>query len=350
MKARENVRLSDACQRHLDRLTGRGYAERTIRSHFYGLRALRVWLHENEQRRDPYVHAVETKSLEAFLYGPKGLRGTNGAAAFNNHLNHLRQFFRFALAQGWVEYDPTATLLPARAEQKDPALILTPDELVALLERAPNGRDRCALAIGMNTGLRANDLKRLTVFDVNLAGGVIQTAIRKVKKTDLKPITGELDVELRRWLDEYAHRMGLPDRNSLPNEWMVIPTIRWNPNNHDGWALNPLAVMRDPHVIVQRSLKALGYPTYKTGFHTLRRSAARALFEMQRDMEGAGRDHALMTTKAFLNHSTTAMTEQYLGLSQERTVRDELLRGKSFLGRMTTTAQPTVEAAKWRAS
>jgi integrase len=150
----------------------------------------------------------------------------------------------------------------------------------------------------------------------------------------------ELHTELVRWLDAYADVMGLEDRSQLPNEWLLVPSYRNPaPNERDRRVKpRPLTVHTKPWHLVQRPLAALGYPTKGEGFHTLRRSSARALFESLRS-DGAGRDHALMIVKDFLNHASVVQTEHYLGLNQERTLRDALLKDQSFLGRLAQDEQ-----------
>ena len=91
----------------------------------------------------------------------------------------------------------------------------------------------------------------------------------------------------------------------------------------------------------------MGYPTKGEGFHTLRRSSARAFFESLRE-RGEGRDHALMIVKDFLNHASVAQTEHYLGLNQERTIRDALLKDQPFLTRLAGDEQARVQAGPAR--
>lgn len=50
---------------------------------------------------------------------------------------------------------------------------------------------------------------------------------------------------------------------------------------------------------------------------------------------------ALRATAALLHHSSTAVTENYLGLSHERVRRDRSLRGKAFLTAMVDQDQVT---------
>jgi len=57
---------------------------------------------------------------------------------------------------------------------------------------------------------------------------------------------------------------------------------------------------------------------------------------------GEERDHALMVVQAFLNHADTKQTQHYLGLDQERTIRDALLKDQPVLSRLAQTEQARV--------
>jgi len=105
----------------------------------------------------------------------------------------------------------------------------------------------------------------------------------------------------------------------------------------------PKQVHTNPWRMVQRPLRKMGYPTLGEGFHTLRRSSARALFEALRSA-GEGRDHALMVVKEFLNHASVTQTEHYLGLNQERAIRDAILKDKPFLSALAKSEQRRASA------
>jgi hypothetical protein len=49
-----------------------------------------------------------------------------------------------------------------------------------------------------------------------------------------------------------------------------------------------------------------------------------------------------MIVQDFLNHSSTQQTQRYLGLNQERTIRDALLKDKPFLSLLAQAEQARV--------
>jgi integrase len=122
----------------------------------------------------------------------------------------------------------------------------------------------------------------------------------------------------------------------LPNTHLLVPSYTIDPQG--GLHLRPLQKLTHPHRLVQRAIASLDLPTEGEGFHTLRRSSARAFFEQLRQSSNA--DHALMVVKSFLNHKNVSQTEHYLGISTERVLRDEALRGQSFLSPLAWVGGP----------
>lgn len=340
-RSRYNIRLADAVEKYLARLQSEGQSAATVHSARHALGRFQRAA-GNRREPDPFLHTLTAAMLDDYCYGPGGIRQGIRAVTFNRYRSVLRGFFEYAQLHRWVDINPMAAVLPARPEQAQPKLRLNAGELLALLDHCGNPLERVACALAMNTGLRSNDLIHLTIFDVSLASGVIQTEIRKTKKLDVKPITADLQPELTAWLDTYAELTGRT-RDTLENDWLLLPAYR-PPAPHESCRqikLRPLAVLTAPHRLAQRPLRRMGYPTKGEGFHTLRRSSARVLFEMLREA-GEGKDHALMVVQDYLNHSNTIQTQRYLGLNEERTIRDSLLRDRPFLSNVRSTEQERV--------
>lgn len=252
-------------------------------------------------------------------------------ATFNRERSVLTSFLQYAGSGHLI-----ADIPPMKNPQK-PNLILSPEEMLKMLDRS-NPVERIALALGMNTGLRASDISSLRVGDVDLATGYITCAIQKTGVTDRKPITMELMGELERWYEAYATSCGGYVAENLNNSWYLVPSYTVTPQKN--LLLRPEQPLGHMHRLVQRALNRVALPTEGQGFHTLRRSSARALFERLRKTENA--DHALLVVREFLNHQSVTQTERYLGINAERTIRDEQLRGRSFLSPPTwvQTAPP----------
>jgi integrase len=343
IQRKTNIRLSDAVDRYLERITNEGQAERSIYTARYALTRFRKAVAASNPRNpNPWVHAMTDAELDDYFFGPEGIRKNVGSVSFNRYRSVLKVFFDYAVNMRWTDRSPMEGVGRARPDTPKSRLYLGASELLSLLDYCGNPVERVACSIGMNTGLRGNDIRHLTLFDASLASGVIQTEIRKTRKLDVKPITMELHWELAKWLNTYAELTGLDSADDLPPDWLLVPSYR-NPAPRGESTIKPYPtrVHSCPWRMVQRPLLRMGYPTKGEGFHTLRRSSARALFESLRGA-GEGRDHALMVVKEFLNHSSVSQTEHYLGLNQERILRDALLKDKPFLSALAATEQSRI--------
>jgi integrase len=331
-KSKNNIRLSAAVARYLDRIKNEKQSETSQYTARYALaRFQRAVVQKRDP--DPYLHLITDTVMDDYFYGEHGISVGVKSVTLNRYRSVLLTFFRYAEDMRWVDQSPMVGIGRARPDMPVARLLLSATEMMQCLDTAPNPIDRIGLALGMNTGLRGNDIRHLRVFDVNFNNGLLDTFIRKTKKLDVKPITMELEAELRRYLTDYARMTGFDSPSELPNDFLLMPSFRRHSPRETGFyniVPRPYNVHTKPWHIPQRALKALGYPTKGEGFHTLRRSSARALFESLRE-SGEGRDHALMIVQDFLNHSSTEQTQVYLGLSHERAMRDSLLKGKSFL-------------------
>lgn len=340
----QNIRLTDAIDRYLGRIAAEGQSPSSIYTAKYALTRLRKAV-ATRREPNPLLHSITAEAMDDYCYGENGIRRGVAAVSFNRYRSVLKVFFDYALRMRWCDINPCDAIPAARPDPPKSRLYLGAGELLALLDHASNPIERAALSVGMNTGLRGNDIRHLTIFDISLSTGVIQTEIRKTRKLDVKPVTMELHREMVRYLDFYAGVTGLDGPGDLPNEWLLIPSYRnAAPGEKDRRVKpRPERVHTNPWRMVQRPLSRMGYPTKGEGFHTLRRSSARALFESLRDA-GEGRDHALMIVKEYLNHASVAQTEHYLGLNQERVLRDALLKDKPFLSKLAETEQRRVGA------
>lgn len=327
------LRYDDALDRYLRRVEGRGHSAQTLRVYSAALRRLGKWM-VAEGHPNLLLTRVEPDLLDDYFFTSRtGLMrdGKLSANTHNNYRSYISSFFRWAVQMRLLDSNPMDGVGTARPDQRRAHLILSPSEMLDVLDHATGPRDRAIIVTGMHTGLRSIDLKMLKVGDVNLITGTLSTEIRKTRQNDDKPITSDLAAELYGWLAEYGRLAGLPVRD-IPNDWPMFPSL--NRSGFDGVirlrSTPPQHLTASMTNIVSGALERAGFPTGQEGFHTLRRSAARAMFEALQDDEH-GRDRALLIVKDFLNHASTAQTEKYLGLSHERHARDRFLRGRSFL-------------------
>ncbi|MGH3505667.1 MAG: tyrosine-type recombinase/integrase [Nocardioidaceae bacterium] len=129
------------------------------------------------------------------------------ANTHNFYRHRLAAFFRDCHHRGLIRDDLLRLVEPMRVDKK-PRQQPAPHLLLAMLDATSNARDRCFLAVAINTGLRQGEIVRLRVHDVHLAEGHLDVAIGKTGDHDLQPITSDLDQELRRWLTQYSADLG----------------------------------------------------------------------------------------------------------------------------------------------
>lgn len=268
------------------------------------------------------------------------------ASSFNKTRSRIKCFLDFCTRRGWLVGDLLAEVRPRRVPRRK-RLVLSARDLLKLLEVTPDPRERAMLAVGMNTALRAGEIADLRIGDVDLDAGFITVRITKSAIEDAMPITRELDGELRRWLVSYQAELGRPLHPwehlfpaRRPGHWrapgeLVAGTKATRQVRRRLYVYGdplPDRPINKPATVVQRALSRHGVAVETgEGFHTLRRSAARAFYESRR---ADGHEYALRDTSALLHHSGSHITEHYLGLDPERRRRDTALRGRAFLTSM----------------
>jgi integrase len=319
--------LSESLSDYFEHRRGR-YSASTWKAHEGQLERMRTWC-AKELGSHLLITDVDERAMVRYF---NQLRPPyRSANTYNNYRTYLRLFWTFCKEEGWIDRNPMRHVDPAR-QQKKVRLRLSAAELLQMLEGA-SPRDRVGLALGMNTALRAHDITALKVGSANLTNNLLTAWIEKTDTEELLPITSELRVELLRWFQHYAEVHGCTVE-SLPNDWTLMPPAHFQGFDVNQPSLGGAVVYkthgryRHPEQIVQRGLVRLGHPTKQEGFHTLRRSSLRAVYELAKRK---GNGDPLRIAQAMAGHANRSTTEAYLGITIEKQMRDELLRGQSFL-------------------
>lgn len=314
--------LQQASREYVSWRRGQGYSINTVKNDKvalnFAMRSLgpQIPIHEIDQER-----VMKVIDLAAV---------TRTGSSLNMIQSSLSAFFRWCRMRGHmpVDQDPLLGLRYRRVPRRDrKRLHIT--EFPAFLEAAKDPRDRMFAALGIYLFLRASEAVALRVRDVNLGTGEISVTIFKTDDHDLMPISSELDREIRRFLLHYQEECG-----PLNPDWYLVPArIQAGFGHH---RLNPTAKISRPHDVVKRILTNYGWEdTHQQGMHLLRASGARAWFD---ELNGQTIDGALRLVQTHLHHSSTAMTERYLGLTADRVRRDELVSGSAMF--------PSLDAAQ----
>ena len=269
-----------------------------------------------------------------------------GAETFNADLRRCRAFVEFANRRGWLGRDVAEYLrneIKTRKLHRRQHLILTPAQLIRLVECAALPSHRVALAVGANTALRGSEIMGIKLGRINLDAGEMLVTLWKQDRDEIIPITSRLDGEIRRWLVEYERLTISQGLGRLDPDWYLVPGQRpvrlhapgstlFGKDSPQIMLLNPEVAPVHPHEMVQRAMDRMGVEyEANEGFHTLRRGFARAFYD---GLVGLGDPNALRKTSALLHHVNTAMTERYLGLTAESTAVSQALKGVDFLGNL----------------
>lgn len=298
---------------------------------------------------DPLVERVTAESVEAWfhsLLAPHTTRDGRDrepiqASTFNYYYARIKSLVQFMTQRGMLRDDILRYVRPLK-KQTTNRLRAGADALWEIIDSADNPRDRALLATAINTGLRASEISSLTVGDVDLETDSLKVRIHKSRLEDVMPLTSDLHAELVDWLDYYRAYVVRHHNRVMRESDFLFPARQGpvygyrkaadgsNERFHRPPKLDPSKPAGKLHVVAKKALATVGLPTRGEGIHTLRRSAARAVFDSM--VNENGYDGALRVTSTFLHHANGSTTEVYLGMDRERQVRDDHLRGRSLLG------------------
>lgn len=260
-------------------------------------------------------------------------------ATRNVRLGILKQFFSWCRARSYLprDFDPMQGWRRGRVPEQQRTRIPV-DEWAGLFAATNYPVERAVLATGLYLFLRASEQQAIQLKHIDLEAGIIRIHRTKTDEWDDMPISAELDRELRTYLAWYAKQVPLKG-----DYYLIPPRIKGSMHRDTDNRLvagtgliDPTRAHTKPHLIVQRILGRAGYPTGKEGEHTLRRSGARAYFDV---LVGQGYDGALRRVQAMLGHKKSLMTEMYLGLDLDRHQRNtDIIGAEMFPGLVTDTA------------
>ena len=214
-----------------------------------------------------------------------------GARSAARHLSAVRSFYRFLLASGEIQRDPTEHLESPRPPRRLPRT-LSVEDAAALVESpdlsASEGlRDRAMLELLYASGLRASECLALKLEDLNIPAGYV-TAMGKGSRQRLVPV----GAQALKWVQRYAatSRPALVRRRE-PGTLFV---------NRYGRPMSRQALW----VMIRRAGKRAGI-RQTVSPHTLRHSFASHLLERGAD---------LRSVQAMLGHADIATTQIYTHL------------------------------------
>lgn len=307
---------SEAVAEYLAHCEARGLSAATLRCRASSLRRFQAIT------GDVVVWTVTAKHVD------KVFQHHNWTAATRNQkLTHFKVFFRWCRARGFMHRD-SDPLFGWRMETlpKPDRLRIPQNEWWKIFAACQHPNETMACALGFYLFIRSSEMRAIRLRDIDLDEGEILIYRSKTRDYDIMPITKELDGYLRQ------HLTWLAKQGATNPEHFLLAT-RSKPLSFQGakgfrvgtTRLIPDMAIAYPYKVIQEVLKRAGYPTLKEGAHTLRRSGARAYFDVLVD---SGYDGALKRVQSMLGHSHAQMTEHYLGLDLDRRNRNKALKGQ----------------------
>lgn len=157
------------------------------------------------------INEITTAQIEKFLAEKKK---DNGEVISNNTFNHyakdLKALWNFAIKERWTAHNPAADI-ELRTETKPDVGILTPMQALFLLQAAANEPGSPALAffvIALFTGIRTEEISRLTWDDVILDDGEPRIMVRGSKAKDAEARVVDLSPNAVAWLERVPFKVG----------------------------------------------------------------------------------------------------------------------------------------------
>lgn len=126
------------------------------------------------------------------------------AGYVNRTMSALRFFYRVTMGR----HDALEMIALAK-EPKKLRQVLTPEEVVRLIEAAPSRKYRCAFSIAYGAGLRSSEVVSLKVSDIDSARMVLRIEDGKGGKDRLAKLSPQMLKELRAWWKEAKPRIFL---------------------------------------------------------------------------------------------------------------------------------------------
>jgi integrase/recombinase XerD len=266
------------------------YGERTAPEYLAHVRSFLAWL----EAQGLELADVRTESLLAYqkaLHDARKRDGKPYSIGFQaNRVTAVKSLFRFLYRRGFLLQDPSAAIETPRLPSHLPRTILTREEVLRLLGavrgRSPRAlRDRAILETLYATGIRAGELARLRLEDVDPEDRLLRIVCGKGRKDRTVPLTRAAAAAIDRYLQS-----GRPHiRGARASRWLFLAP---RGGRLYGSALSAL---------VAEAAETAGVDRHAT-CHTFRHSVATHLLK-----GGADIRHI----QQLLGHTSLATTERY---------------------------------------
>ena len=280
----------DEFRAHLESLSHA--SPHTVRAYLADLRQLEAFL----ATRSLPLDGATREDLRSFL---AARWGADSPATLAGKQSSLRTFYEHRVRQGHLAESPATKLKSPKRRQRLPNVVAV-DDVFALLD-TPNARtaaglrDRCALELLYDAGLRISELVGLDLGDI-VDGGVALRVLGKGGKQRVLPLVSKARASLEAWLSRRPELTGI-EGTELPRPLFV---------NRLGTRLSARSVARH----LARYALVCGARRHVHP-HAMRHSFATHLLDMGADLRGI---------QELLGHASLSTTQRYTHVSSERLV------------------------------
>jgi integrase/recombinase XerC len=133
------------------------------------------------------------------------LHSSCSRATINRKLSSIKGFFDFVMAQGALEANPFSHVRSLKKHEVLPKF-LTPEEIIDLIEKVSEPRDRALLEIFYSTGVRVGEVEGMNCMDVDAHEGFILVTGKGSKQRKVPVGTRALQA-----LEAYLRTRGIED-------------------------------------------------------------------------------------------------------------------------------------------
>ncbi len=248
------------------------------------------------KEKDMDLASATEADLEAYLR-ELAARGY-AASTRSRHLSALRQFYRFAHAEGWLKNDPTHRIKNPKLRRPLPEVI-TAEEIDRMLSAArgmhqsgrANARNACLFELMYATGARVSEVARLPAASVRGSPRFLMV-LGKGNKERLVPLVEPARLAIEAWLE---FRDQTEELRRLEGKQ---PSIYLFPSRGKSGHLTRHRI----YSLIKELAVAANVPPEKVSPHGIRHAVATHLLENGAD---------LRTIQSILGHADIATTEIY---------------------------------------
>ena len=178
--------VSPLRQRMIDDIRARKLGRHSLRSHIHSCKRFAAFL----KRSPETATADDVRRFQLTLIEEEGLTICNR--------NRIMTGVKFLLRVTMRRHDLAAEIYHLKEPQKVP-VVLSPDEVKRILLMAPSLKARTMLTISYGCGLRAGEVTRLTVGDIDGAQNIIRVLQGKGRKDRNVMLPPDVLALLREW-------------------------------------------------------------------------------------------------------------------------------------------------------